>query len=56
MWEEGRQRLAKVGGEPRPRGQKVHPLDRERGQGGVATVYMTHDLKHDRDAALKFSP
>jgi hypothetical protein len=23
-------------------------LDRERGRGGMATVYLAHDLKHDR--------
>jgi eukaryotic-like serine/threonine-protein kinase len=28
-------------------------LDRELGQGGMATVYLVHDLKHDRDVALK---
>jgi serine/threonine protein kinase len=28
-------------------------LDRELGAGGTATVYLAHDLKHDRDAALK---
>jgi serine/threonine protein kinase len=28
-------------------------LDREIGQGGMATVYLAHDLKHDRDVALK---
>ncbi len=28
-------------------------LDRELGQGGMATVYLAHDLKHDRPVAIK---
>ena len=28
-------------------------IARELGQGGMATVYLAHDLKHDRDIALK---
>ncbi len=28
-------------------------LDRELGQGGMATVYLARDVKHDRDVALK---
>ncbi|HEX2637062.1 MAG TPA: hypothetical protein VHL81_08010, partial [Gemmatimonadales bacterium] len=28
-------------------------LERELGRGGMATVYLTHDLKHDRLVALK---
>ncbi len=28
-------------------------LEREIGRGGMATVYLAHDLKHDRDVALK---
>ena len=28
-------------------------LDRELGAGGMATVYLAHDLKHDREVAIK---
>jgi serine/threonine-protein kinase len=28
-------------------------LERELGQGGMATVYLAHDLRHDRKAAVK---
>ena len=28
-------------------------IDRELGQGGMATVYLAEDLKHDRKVALK---
>ena len=28
-------------------------LERELGQGGMATVYLAHDIKHDRQVALK---
>src|SRR5512134_305734 len=28
-------------------------IGREIGRGGMATVYLAHDLKHDRDVALK---
>ena len=28
-------------------------IERELGRGGMATVYLAHDLRHDRPAALK---
>jgi Protein kinase domain len=28
-------------------------LERELGKGGMATVYLAHDVKHDRDVAIK---
>ena len=28
-------------------------IERELGTGGMATVYLARDLKHDRDVALK---
>jgi len=28
-------------------------LERELGAGGMATVYLSHDLRHDRKVALK---
>jgi serine/threonine protein kinase len=28
-------------------------LERELGQGGMATVYLAHDLKHNRPVAIK---
>src|SRR5260221_14693888 len=28
-------------------------VDRELGSGGMATVYLAHDIKHDRDVAIK---
>jgi serine/threonine-protein kinase len=28
-------------------------IEREIGAGGMATVYLAHDLKHDRDVAIK---
>src|SRR5450755_4004517 len=28
-------------------------IDRELGQGGMATVYLAHDIKHDRNVAVK---
>jgi serine/threonine-protein kinase len=30
-----------------------HRIERELGRGGMATVYLAHDLKHDRQVALK---
>jgi Tol biopolymer transport system component len=30
-----------------------YSIERELGAGGMATVYLAHDLKHDRDVALK---
>ena len=28
-------------------------IERELGQGGMATVYLAHDLKHERKIAIK---
>ena len=28
-------------------------IERQLGQGGMATVYLAHDLKHDRKVAIK---
>ncbi len=30
-----------------------YTIERELGRGGMATVYLAHDLKHDRDVAIK---
>ena len=30
-----------------------YDIERESGAGGMATVYLAHDLKHDRHVALK---
>src|SRR3954462_5968175 len=31
----------------------LYRVERELGAGGMATVYLAHDLKHDRDVAIK---
>ena len=31
----------------------VYRIERELGAGGMATVYLAHDIKHDRDVAIK---
>jgi len=31
----------------------LYVIDRELGRGGMATVYLARDLKHDRDVAIK---
>ena len=30
-----------------------YTIERERGAGGMAAVYLAHDLKHDRKVAIK---
>ena len=32
---------------------RSYRIERELGQGGMATVYLAHDLKHDRQVAIK---
>ena len=32
---------------------RSYRVERELGQGGMATVYLAHDLKHERDVAIK---
>jgi serine/threonine-protein kinase len=32
---------------------RSYRIERELGQGGMATVYLAHDLKHERRVALK---
>jgi len=32
---------------------RSYRLERELGQGGMATVYLAYDLKHERDVAIK---
>ncbi len=31
-------------------------IERELGAGGMATVYLAHDVKHERDVAIKGHP
>ncbi len=33
--------------------RRSYRIDRELGAGGMATVYLAHDLKHERDVAIK---
>ena len=33
-----------------------YTIERELGSGGMATVYLAHDMKHDRQVALKVMP
>ena len=46
--------------EPRPVSRTIqselaprYRIERELGAGGMATVYLAHDLKHDRPVAIK---
>jgi serine/threonine-protein kinase len=32
-----------------------YTIERELGSGGMATVYLAHDLKHHRKVAVKFT-
>jgi serine/threonine protein kinase len=45
--------VADTAGQVREALRDRYLLERELGQGGMATVYLAHDLKHDRDVALK---
>jgi TolB-like protein/Flp pilus assembly protein TadD len=45
--------VADVPGPLRDALQERYALERELGRGGMATVFLAHDLKHDRHVALK---
>ena len=32
---------------------RSYRIERELGQGGMATVYLAHDLEHERDVAIR---
>ena len=45
--------MAKPAGELAEALQDRYTIERELGRGGMATVYLAHDLRHDRPVALK---